>query len=86
MVFFVAHTLPQFAYIRRLFALRTASEARPPCRADSQKNRSPGDFGNRLHILIRMAQMVLEPDDVAELTREFAALETPERFQTAVAR
>ena len=38
------------------------------------------------NILFRMAQMVLEPDDVAELSREFAAVETPERFQTAVAR
>jgi hypothetical protein len=67
MRFFVAHTLPQFAYIRLLFALRTASEARPPWgRADSQRNRSPGDPGHRLHILIRLAQMVLEPDDVAE--------------------
>ncbi len=34
------------------------------------------------NILFRMAQMVLEPDDVAELSREFAGVEVPERFQT----
>jgi len=33
------------------------------------------------NILFRMARMVLQPDDVAELTREFAAVEVPERFQ-----
>ena len=32
------------------------------------------------NILFRMARMVLEPDDVAELTREFDAVEVPERF------
>jgi hemerythrin-like domain-containing protein len=32
------------------------------------------------NILFRMAKMVLQPDDVAELTREFAAVEIPERF------
>jgi hemerythrin-like domain-containing protein len=32
------------------------------------------------NILFRMAKMVLQPDDVAELTREFAAVEVPERF------
>ncbi|MBZ5579620.1 MAG: hemerythrin domain-containing protein [Acidobacteriia bacterium] len=33
------------------------------------------------HILFRMAQMVLQPDDVAELQKQFAAVEVPERFQ-----
>ncbi len=33
------------------------------------------------NILFRMALMVLAPDDVAELAREFAAVEVPERFQ-----
>ena len=33
------------------------------------------------NILFRMARMVLQPDDVAELTREFGAVEVPERFQ-----
>jgi hemerythrin-like domain-containing protein len=33
------------------------------------------------NILFRMARMVLQPDDVAELSREFAAVEVPERFQ-----
>ena|ERR1051326_4974126 len=32
-------------------------------------------------ILFRMARMVLQPDDVIELSREFAAVEVPERFQ-----
>jgi hemerythrin-like domain-containing protein len=32
------------------------------------------------NILFRMARMILEPDDVAELTREFDAVEVPERF------
>jgi hemerythrin-like domain-containing protein len=32
-------------------------------------------------ILFRMARMVLRPDDVAELTREFASVEIPERFR-----
>jgi len=35
------------------------------------------------NILFRMAQMVLQPDDVAELNREFAAVEVPERFRAA---
>ena len=35
------------------------------------------------NILFRMAHMVLEPDDVAELTREFDAVEVPERFRQA---
>jgi hemerythrin-like domain-containing protein len=38
------------------------------------------------NILFRMARMVLQPDDVAELTREFAAVEVPERFQALAAR
>jgi hemerythrin-like domain-containing protein len=38
------------------------------------------------NILFRMAQMVLQPDDVAELTRQFAAVEVPERFQALAAR
>jgi len=33
------------------------------------------------NILFRMARMVLQADDVAELTREFAAVEVPERFR-----
>jgi len=33
------------------------------------------------NILFRMARMVLQPDDVAELSREFAAVEVPARFQ-----
>lgn len=33
------------------------------------------------NILFRMARMVLQPDDVVELGREFAAVEVPERFQ-----
>ena len=33
------------------------------------------------NILFRMAQQVLQPDDVAELSREFAAVEVPARFQ-----
>ena len=37
------------------------------------------------HILFRMAQMVLHPDDVAELEREFAAVEVPERFRAQAA-
>lgn len=32
------------------------------------------------NILFRMAKMVLAPDDVAELEKEFAAVEIPERF------
>jgi hemerythrin-like domain-containing protein len=36
-------------------------------------------------ILFRMAKMVLEPDDVAELQRNFAAVEVPERFRDQVA-
>ncbi len=35
-------------------------------------------------ILFRMAKMVLEPDDVAELHREFAAVTVPERFRHRV--
>lgn len=38
------------------------------------------------NILFRMARMVLQPDDVAELGREFAAVEVPERFQDLAAR
>jgi hemerythrin-like domain-containing protein len=33
------------------------------------------------NILFRMAHVVLGPDDVADLQREFAAIEIPERFQ-----
>ncbi len=33
------------------------------------------------NILFRMAALVLHPDDVAELTKEFAAVEVPERFR-----
>jgi hemerythrin-like domain-containing protein len=33
------------------------------------------------NILFRMARMVLEPDDVRELQREFDAVEVPARFQ-----
>lgn len=33
------------------------------------------------NILFRMANMVLQPDNVAELTKEFATVEVPERFQ-----
>ena len=32
------------------------------------------------HILFRMARMVLQPDDVAELQKQFANVEVPERF------
>ncbi len=32
------------------------------------------------NILFRMARMVLQPDDVAELIREFETVEVPERF------
>lgn len=35
-------------------------------------------------ILFRMAKMVLEPDDVLELQREFAAVTVPERFRDRV--
>ena len=33
------------------------------------------------NILFRMARVVLQPDDVAELQKEFAAVEVPERFR-----
>lgn len=33
------------------------------------------------NILFRLAQRVLHPDDVAELRKQFAAIEVPERFQ-----
>jgi len=33
------------------------------------------------HVLFRMAQRVLQPDDVAELRKQFAAVEAPERFR-----
>ena len=33
------------------------------------------------NILFRMARMVLQPDDVAELNREFEAVEIPERWK-----
>ncbi len=33
------------------------------------------------NILFRMAQMVLHPDDVAELRKQFAAVGVPERFR-----
>jgi len=33
------------------------------------------------NILFRMARMVLQPDDVVELNREFEAVEVPERFK-----
>ena len=33
------------------------------------------------NVLFRMARLVLQPDDVASLTREFAAVEVPERFR-----
>jgi hemerythrin-like domain-containing protein len=36
------------------------------------------------HVLFRMAKMMLQPDDVADLAREFAAVEVPERFLAAV--
>jgi len=36
------------------------------------------------NILFRMAAMMLQPDDVAELQKEFAAVEVPQRFQMAV--
>jgi hemerythrin-like domain-containing protein len=36
------------------------------------------------NILFRMAKSLLAPDDVAELEKQFAALEVPERFQAAV--
>lgn len=35
------------------------------------------------NILFRMAQLVLQPDDVAELHKQFAGVEVPERFQAA---
>ena len=35
------------------------------------------------NILFRMAQMVLQPDDVAELQKQFAGVDVPERFQGA---
>lgn len=34
------------------------------------------------NVLFRMARVMLQPDDVAELAREFAAVEVPERFQS----
>jgi hemerythrin-like domain-containing protein len=37
------------------------------------------------NILFRMARMILRPDDVVELTREFAAVEVPERFLSPAA-
>lgn len=33
------------------------------------------------HILFRLAERVLHPDDVAELRKQFAAVEVPARFQ-----
>jgi hemerythrin-like domain-containing protein len=36
------------------------------------------------NILFRMAQRLLAPDDVAELERQFAGVEVPERFQAVV--
>ena len=33
------------------------------------------------NILFRMGKMVLQPEDVDELSRQFAAVEVPERFQ-----
>jgi len=36
------------------------------------------------HVLFRMAQTILQPDDVAELGKQFAAVEVPARFQAAV--
>jgi hemerythrin-like domain-containing protein len=33
------------------------------------------------NVLFRMARTLLEPDDVAELAREFAAVEIPQRFR-----
>ena len=36
------------------------------------------------NILFRMAAMILQPDDVAELQKEFAAVEVPQRFQMEV--
>ena len=33
------------------------------------------------HILFRMAERLFEPDDVAELQKQFASVEVPERFQ-----
>jgi len=38
------------------------------------------------NVLFRMAHMMLQPDDVAELTKQFSAVEVPARFQTAVGR
>jgi len=35
------------------------------------------------NILFRMADMLLQPDDIAELETRFAAVEIPERFQSA---
>ena len=32
------------------------------------------------NVLFRMAKMILAPDDVTELAREFAAVEVPDRF------
>jgi hemerythrin-like domain-containing protein len=37
------------------------------------------------NILFRMAESVLEADDVAELQKDFAAVEIPERFQVTLA-
>jgi hemerythrin-like domain-containing protein len=33
------------------------------------------------NILFRLAQRILHPDDIAELRKQFAAIEIPERFQ-----
>ena len=38
------------------------------------------------NVLFRMAQMILQPDDVAELTKQFSAVEVPQRFQTLAVR
>jgi len=38
------------------------------------------------NVLFRMAQMLLEPDDVAELTKRFAEVEVPARFQACAGR
>lgn len=80
------------AYLR---AVRENLDAAEP--ADGEARRAVLDNAAayiellRLHIqkedniLFRMAQMILHPDDVAELQKEFAAVEVPARFQAVAA-
>lgn len=69
--------------------LDAAAQGSPDARAVVFANATAYIGMLRLHIhkedniLFRIAQMVLQPDDVADLNREFAAVEIPERFRAA---